>query len=89
MALIRPYKRPRGNLPAFLLFLLILLLAVGGAAYWKMTRPTPSQNSSQIVRGLGSEIPAEKAPLSVGRSLESMDREFTELVDHEIGRAHV
>jgi len=84
MALIRPYKRPRGNLPAFLLFLLILLLAVGGAVYWKMIRATPSQNSAQIVRGSGSEIPAEKAPLSAGRSLESMDREFTELVDHVV-----
>lgn len=84
MALIRPYKRSRGNLPGFLLFLLILLLAVGAAAYWKINRPTPSQNSSQIVRGSGSEIPAEKVPLSVGRSLESVDREFTELVDHVV-----
>ena len=84
MASIRPYKRSRGNLLGFLLFLLILLLGVGTAAYWKMNRPAPSQKASTIMRGSGSALPTEKIPLSEARSLESMDREVTELVDHVV-----
>ena len=84
MASIRPYKRSRGNLPGFLLFLLILLLGVGGAIYWKLNRPSQVQKSADVMRGLGSAVPAEKNPLAESRSLESMDREFTELVDHVV-----
>ena len=84
MASIRPYKRSRGNLPGFLLFLLILLLGVGGAIYWKLNRPSQVQKSADVMRGLGSAVPAEKNPLAESRSLESMDREFTEHVDHQV-----
>jgi Do/DeqQ family serine protease len=84
MASIRPYKRSRGNLLGFLLFLLILLLGVGTAAYWKMNRPAPSQKASTIMRGSGSALPTEPPPLSEARSLESMDREVTELVEHVV-----
>lgn len=36
------------------------------------------------MRGVGSAVPSDRNPLSEALSLESMDREFTELVDHVV-----
>lgn len=76
--------KSRGNLPAFLLFVLLLALLVGGTAFWRLTRP-PGNPYPEISRGTG--VPrsvTEKEPLPTGRSLEVMDHEFTDLVDHVI-----
>jgi Do/DeqQ family serine protease len=74
-------KRP-GNLPAFLAFLLLLALAVGGAAFWKLIQPSSPQFLPAPSReGYGTK---ERPPLPSGRSLQEMDNEFTELVDHVI-----
>lgn len=76
--------RPRGNLPAFLIFLLILALLVGGVAFWRLTRP-PGTSYPQIARASGTpRETGDREPLPSGRSLEVMDREFTDLVDHVI-----
>ena len=76
--------KPRGNLPAFLLFVLILALLVGVVAFWRLTR-TPGTPYPQISRGSAAPWSAgEREPLSSGRSLEVVDREFTDLVDHVI-----
>ena len=76
--------RPRGNLPAILIFVLLLSLLVGGVAFWRLTRPHAA-SYPQISRGTGTPwSAAEREPLSSGRSLEVMDHEFTDLVDHVI-----
>jgi len=76
-------KKPRGNLPSFLLFLLALALAVGGIAFWRLMHPSSPQYPPSIARGTGPSS-TERLPLPSGRSLEAMDNEFTELVDHVI-----
>lgn len=74
----------RGNLPAFLIFLCLLALAVGGAAFWKLTRPA-STSSAQIFRTPDADREfADREPLATNRSLETIDREFTDLVDHVV-----
>lgn len=76
-------KKPRGNLTSFLLFLLALALVVGGIAFWKLMHPSSPQYPPSMARGTGPSS-VERLPLPSGRSLEAMDKEFTELVDHVI-----
>ena len=76
-------KKPRGNLPSFLLFLLALALVVGGIAFWRLMHPSSPQYPPSMARGTGPSS-VERLPLPSGRSLEAMDNEFTELVDHVI-----
>ena len=78
-----PSKRP-GNLPAFLLFLLALALAVGGIAFWRLTQPYKPSFTTATPKLPGDRMIGEDTPLGKGRSLEVMDREFTELVDHVV-----
>ena len=78
-----PKKRP-GNLPAFLLFLMALALAVGGAAFLRLNRTSRPEFSTSIPRSSAERLAEERTTLRPGRSLEAMDREFTELVDHVI-----
>lgn len=73
----------RGNIPRFLLFLLILALLVGGAAFWKLNRPAaPSFTEGYVPTGITRD--KELPPLASGRSLEVMDHEFTDLVEHVV-----
>ena len=75
--------KKRGNLPRFLVFLAALSLVIGGLALWKLMHPEPPP--SQIVsRSGGSHAVPEREFLGTGRSLEAMDREFTDLVDRVI-----
>lgn len=76
-------KKPRGNLTSFLLFLLALALVVGGIAFWRLMHPSSPQYPPSMARGTGPSS-LERLPLPSGRSLEAMDNEFTELVDHVI-----
>ena len=76
-------KKPRGNLTSFLLFLLALALVVGGIAFWRLMHPSSPQYPPSMARGTGPSS-LERLPLPSGRSLEAMDKEFTELVDHVI-----
>ena len=76
-------KKPRGNLTSFLLFLLALALVVGGIAFWRLMHPSSPQYPPSMARGTGPSS-VERLPLPSGRSLEAMDMEFTELVDHVI-----
>ena len=76
-------KKPRGNLTSFLLFLLALALVVGGIAFWRLMHPSSPQYPPSMARGTGPSS-VERLPLPSGRSLEAMDNEFTELVDHVI-----
>lgn len=76
-------KKPRGNLTSFLLFLLALALVVGGIAFWRLMHPSSPQYPPSMARGTGPSS-VERLPLPSGRSLEAMDKEFTELVDHVI-----
>jgi S1-C subfamily serine protease len=78
-----PKKRP-GNLPAFLLFLMALALAVGGVAFLRLNRTSRPEFSTSIPRSSAERLTEERTTLRPGRSLEAMDREFTELVDHVI-----
>jgi serine protease Do len=87
MSILRAYKKRRGNLPAFLLFLFALALAVGGIAFWRLMQPKPLSQVPQTHSG-GSALQEQKErpPLALApdRSLETMDREFTDLVEHVI-----
>lgn len=75
--------RRRGNFPRFLLFLLVLALLVGGAAFWKLNRPAaPSFTQGSSPTGITRD--RELPPLASGRSLEVMDHEFTDLVEHVV-----
>lgn len=76
-------KKPRGNLTSFLLFLLALALVVGGIAFWRLMHTSSPQYPPSMARGTGPSS-VERLPLPSGRSLEAMDKEFTELVDHVI-----
>jgi Do/DeqQ family serine protease len=75
-------RRP-GNLPAFLLFLAMLALIVGGVAFWRLTRP-PQSPFSQIARTPSASPDSEHNPLPSLNALESVDSEFTDLVEHVI-----
>lgn len=79
----RTYNR-RGNLPGFLLFLLLLGLTVGSISFWRMMRPEPQVAASVILHGGGTSQTAEKSFNPTDRSLEAMDSEFTTLVEHVI-----
>ena len=79
-----PTDKKRGNLPGFLLFLLALALGVGALSFWKMMQPETPSSSGVILHGGNSSSPAERVPLTSDRSLEAMDAEFTNLVDHVI-----
>ena len=81
--MLRVTKR-RGNLFGFLLFLLLLGLAVGAFSFWRMMRPAPSAASSVLLHG-GSALPSlEKNYTTSDRSLETIDLEFTSLVERVI-----
>ena len=85
MKILRAYKKTRGNLPAFLLFLFALALAVGGVAFWRLMQPKPITQLTQAHSGwAGLQERKESTPLESDRSLETMDREFTDLVEHVI-----
>jgi serine protease Do len=75
-------QRP-GNLPAFLLFLAMLAMIVGGVAFWRLTRPAQSP-FSQIARTPSAAQDSERNPLPSLNALESVDSEFTDLVEHVI-----
>ena len=86
MSILRAYKN-RGNLPAFLLFLFALALAVGGIAFWRLMQPKPLPQVTQTLSGW-SALQYQKDrfshSLASDRSLETIDREFTALVEHVI-----
>lgn len=82
---LRPHKRRRGNLLLFLLFILVLALAVGGVALWRLSRPKtppPVMQSHAGWTAIGEQ--GERTPLGSERLLETIDKEFTDLVEHVI-----
>ena len=81
--MIRPYKRP-GNLLGFLLFLLLLGLAVGTLSFWRMMRPKPQEAPGAVYHGGSISQPVERDYTDSDKSLESIDREFTSLVERVI-----
>ena len=81
--MIRPYKRP-GNLPGFLLFLLLLGLAVGALSFWRMMQPKRQETPGAVYHGGSISQPVERDYTDSDRSLESIDREFTSLVERVI-----
>ncbi len=80
---MRAYKRP-GNLPGFLFFLLFLGLAVGFLFFWRMMRPESKENIGTVIHGSNTAPVIEKDFTTSDHSLESMDREFTSLVERVI-----
>lgn len=81
---MRSFARKHGNLPAFLIFLLVLSLAVGGVAFWHLMRPrTPGPALPPVRGGIPAREPERTRDASV-RSLEKMDEEFTTLVERVI-----
>jgi len=86
MSILRAYKN-RGNLPAFLLFLFALALVVGGIAFWRLMQPKPLPQVTQTLSGwsaLQDQKDRFSHSLASDRSLETIDREFTTLVEHVI-----
>lgn len=81
---MRPYKKRRGNLSAFLLFLLLLIFAVGGIALWRVKHPGIPPLSDAMARDHSAPAHRERTPFPLNRSLEEIDREFTDLVEHVI-----
>lgn len=81
--MIRPFRQ-RGNLPRFLLFLLVLALGVGLFAFWRLMRLETPSPPAVLSRGGTVLPPAERSDRPGSRSLESMDSEFTDLVDRVI-----
>ena len=81
--MIRPFRQ-RGNLPRFLLFLLVLALGVGLFAFWRLMRLETPSPPAVLSRGGTALPPAERSDRPGSRSLESMDSEFTDLVDRVI-----
>ncbi len=79
-----PPPEKRGNLPAFLAFLLVLSLSVGGLALWRMLRTDTTAQPTIVMRGGTTSSTPERTQLGKDRSLESIDDEFTRLVDHVI-----
>ncbi len=81
--MIRPFRQ-RGNLPRFLLFLMVLALGVGLFAFWRLMRLETPSPPAVLSRGGTALPPAERSDRPGSRSLESMDSEFTDLVDRVI-----
>jgi Do/DeqQ family serine protease len=81
--MISPFRQ-RGNLPRFLLFLLVLALGVGLFAFWRLMRLETPSPPAVLSRGGIALPPVEKSDRPGNRSLESMDSEFTDLVDRVI-----
>jgi Do/DeqQ family serine protease len=81
--MISPFRQ-RGNLPRFLLFLLVLALGVGLFAFWRLMRLETPSPPAVLSRGGTVLPPAERSDRPGSRSLESMDSEFTDLVDRVI-----
>ena len=79
----RAYKR-RGNLPRFLLFLLVLGFAVGALSFWRMMQPETPVPSNSIVRGGNTSAPVKYNSGTPEHALEALDFEFTSLVDRVI-----
>ena len=79
------FQKRRGNLPGFLLFLLVLGLVVGAISFWKIMQPETPVPSGVIVHGGGAaSSPSESTPVYSEHSLEALDSEFTNLVDRVI-----
>jgi len=83
---MRRWKKSPGNLPRFLLFVLVLVLAVGALAFWKLTKTSVSTVSPfyQAREGRESGTSPKSSNSISDLSLEAMDREFTQLVDHAV-----
>jgi serine protease Do len=80
-----PTKRIRGNLSTFLLFLLALTIAVGALGFWRMMHPRTLEPILQNHSGWASfREPKDRVTLGSDRSLERLDHEFTDLVEHVI-----
>lgn len=75
--------RKRGNLPRFLVFLAVLALGIGGLAFWKLTRPEPPR-PQMVIRGARTPVLPDRENQGEARSLEAMDKEFTDLVDRVV-----
>ena len=78
-----PVKR-RGNLPSFLVFLLLLAFGVGSLALWNLRKPALPALPLLVTHSTGSAPDAEHTSAHTGPALEAMDTEFTELVDRVI-----
>ena len=79
------FQKRRGNLPGFLLFLLLLGLVVGAISFWKIMQPETPAPSGVIVHGGGvASSTLERTSDSSEHSLEALDSEFTSLVDRVI-----
>jgi Do/DeqQ family serine protease len=74
----------RGDLPTFLFFLMVLALAVGGFAFWRLSRPESTQQQPTALRSGKQNVPIERNVFLPGPSLESIDQECTELVNHVV-----
>lgn len=81
--MLRAYKQ-RGNLFGFLLFLLLLALAVGTLSIWRIMHPEPRSASNIVFHGESASPTTEKNFTTSDRLLESMDSEFTSLVERVI-----
>jgi serine protease Do len=77
-------QRRTGNLPAFLLFLLALGLGVGVLCFWRMMHHSQPLSPVIVYHGGNTPAPVEHIPVDPDHILESMDSEFTSLVEHVI-----
>lgn len=79
------FRTRRGNLPAFLFLLLVLALALGALAAWRLFKPAPYQTPVVVRSGTPrtASIDRESSDHAPG-SLDRMDREFTDLVERVI-----
>lgn len=80
----RVFPKRKGNLTYFLVFILLLALGVGGFAFWRLMRPASIQAPLPMASGSVERLPKEKTALGSERALETLDHEFTDLVDHVI-----
>ena len=79
----RPFKH-RAPLSRFLLFLLILGLAVAALSFWRMMRQEPNAVSGDLSHGGSTTTPMGRDSNASNRSLMEMDSEFTSLVENAI-----
>ncbi len=68
----------------FLVFLVVLSVAVAGIASWKMRRHPASRPGSPLIQGEAMTATDNNGPVLQGHLLEKMDREFTDLVHHVV-----
>lgn len=79
-----PFQKKHGNLAIFLLFLLLLALAVGGISFWRIMKSSLSSAPSIGFHGGRSSPFIQNNALPSTHSLESIDSEFTRLVERAI-----